>query len=105
MNRSLRIMLLLVIAVALLFMIFSSLRYFHMKKDLSDLQSYLTVSRESWEKTAAEKEELQVILKSKKEELKEAELSLSEATERAETLKSEIDILQNDIEKLKEKLK
>ena len=46
--------------------------------------------------------ELQGILKTKKEELKEAELSLSEATERAKTLRGEIEVLQQEIQTLKQ---
>lgn len=101
MTKSLRLILLLVIAFALLFMVLSLLNYFQMKNNLADLNNRLTYSRQTWEKIAEEKVELQGILKTKKEELKEAELSLSEATERAETLRNEIKTLQQEIETLK----
>ena len=102
MTKSLRLILLLVIAAALLFMVLSFLNYIHMKNDLDDLTDRLAVSRETWEKIAEEKVELQGILKTKKEELKEAELSLSEATERAKTLRGEIEVQQQEIQTLKQ---
>ena len=100
MTKSLRLILLLVTAFALLFMVLSLLNYIHMKNNLADLTDQLALSRQTWEKIAEEKVELQGILKTKKEELKEVELSLSEATERAKTLRNEIEILQQEIEVL-----
>ena len=52
MTKSLRLILLLVIAAALLFMVLSFLNYIHMKNDLADLTDRLAVSRETWEKIA-----------------------------------------------------
>ncbi len=102
MTKSLRLILLLVTAFALLFMVLSLLNYIHMKNNLADLTEQLALSRQTWEKIAEEKVELQGILKTKKEELKEVELSLSEATERAKSLRNEIEILQQEIEVLKQ---
>lgn len=105
MTKSLRLVLLLVIAAAVLFMVISFLDYSHRKHDLTVLEQNLSVSRKTWETIAEEKVELQAVLKTKKEELKEAELSLSEASERAKTLKAEIETLQKDIQALKESMK
>ena len=105
MTKSLRLVLLLVMAAAILFMVFALLDYTKMNRELSSLQNQLAVSRQTWETIADEKVELQGVLKTKKEELKEAELSLSEASERAETLKAEIDSLNKEIDTLKESLK
>lgn len=104
MTKTLRFILLLVMAAALLFMILTFTKYVRKKKNLNDLQDQLNVSRQTWENIADEKVELQGILKTKKEELKEAELTLSESTERARTLKAEIEVLQKDIEELKKKI-
>ena len=105
MTKPLRLILLLVMAAAILFMAVGLMNYIKMKTDLSGLQNQLVLSRQAWETTADEKVELQGILKGKKEELKEAELTLSEATERAETLRAEIEQLNKEIDSLKENLK
>lgn len=104
MNKSTKIILCLVMAVAILVMVLLFLHYSSLSARLSEKAQLLEISQQAWKKTDTDKQERQAVLKAKKEELREAELSLSEAKDRAESLKGEIDELKKDIEALKSRL-
>lgn len=101
MNKSTKTILCLVMVVAILVMFLLLLHYNSLSSRLSEKAQLLETSQQAWKKTDADKQELQAVLKAKKEELREAEFSLSEAKDRAESIKGEIDELKKDIEALK----
>ena len=103
MNKQLKFILCVVMGVAFALMTVCGLNYLHLTRELHACERQLAESRETWERIAAEKEELQDDLRAKQKELKETQLTLDETTERASELKAEIEQLQNDIEILKEK--
>lgn len=105
MNKPLRLILCLVMAAAFALIIVCGLNYLRLTKELRSCEQQLAESRETWEKIAAEKEELQIDLRAKQKELKETKLTLDETTERASELKAEIEQLRKDIDLLKEKQK
>ena len=101
MSKQLRWILCIVMAAAVTLIAVCSASFLDLGRQLHDCEDQLAASRESWENTAAEKEVLQADLKTLRETLKEASLSLSEATERAEELKADISSLQKEIDGLK----
>ena len=103
MNKSLRVLMLLIIAAAAVLIMILGSNWMNLGKQLQETNMLLSESRKSWETTASEKEELQDQLQDLKDELKEANLSLTEAEERASTLTAEIEQLQKDIAELTEK--
>ena len=100
MNKSLRILLFVALAAAVLLMVLSSMRYHDLGDQLSDLRFRLSESRSNWEKTAAEKETLQKDLDEKQLMLKKTEQSLNDATKKTEELRAEINLLKKEIEAL-----
>ena len=101
MNKSLRITLWIVMVTSVFIISLCTYQYISLGRRLKETKTQLNASRETWEKTASEKEALQEILKTKREELKEAELSYSEATARADELKADIDVLNREITSLR----
>ena len=101
MTNHMKICLYIVMAAAIVLILVCALNYMHLGSELHLYEQQLADSRAVWEKIAAEKEELQVDLKSKQKQLKEAHLSLDESTERITELKSEIEQLQKEIDILK----
>ena len=91
------VILLLVMAAAILMISVLSVHYRDLSEQLKTKEGMLAASREAWEKTAAEKEALQVELKQLKDELKEARLSLDEAVERSGSIRKDIEDLNNEI--------
>ena len=101
MNKRLNILLCFVMVAALVLVCVCTVHFFSLSRQFRLDEQTLSDSRSAWEKTAAEKEELQKQLKSLKDKLKEAELSLSESTDRAEELRQDISALQLEIDVLK----
>ena len=101
MNSQTKIILCAVMAVAIAFIVLSSLYYFDLGRQLQDSEDRLAESRAVWEQIAAEKETLQTELKNKQDELKEAQFTYNESMEKAEKYQKEIDSLRLDIEALK----
>lgn len=97
MSKTMKILLCLAMVAALAVMTVLFLRYRSNSKTLSDLTAQLEVSRTSWENTAAEKEALQKELRTVSGNLREAQLSLEENTERAEELTAQIETLKQEI--------
>lgn len=100
MNKKLCLILCFVLAFALLAMIFCSVNYLSLNKQLMNIRDQVADSQKTWEGIAAEKELLQQDLKTLKNELKEANLSLTESEESAEKLKADIETLQKEIAEL-----
>lgn len=100
MNKKLCLILCFVLAFALLVMIFCSVNYLSLNKQLMNIRDQVADSQKTWEGIAAEKELLQQDLKTLKNELKEANLSLMESEESAEKLKADIETLQKEIAEL-----
>lgn len=100
MNKKLCLILCIVLAFALLVMIFCSVNYLSLNKQLMNIRDQVADSQKTWEGIAAEKELLQQDLKTLKNELKEANLSLTESEESAEKLKADIETLQKEIAEL-----
>lgn len=100
MTKSLRFICLLVMAAALCLTLSLLSGLLRTRRDLSDTDQALTLSRSAWETTAAEKETLQDELAGVTDSLKEARLTLSESESRAEELRQEIAQLQSDITSL-----
>ena len=97
MSKTQKLILWIVLAAAVLVMVFCTLNYLNLKGRLRETSLQLSDSRVTWEGIAAEKEALQEDLKTIKNELKEAELSLEEAQTRAEEIREEIKTLQDEI--------
>lgn len=102
MNKSLRITVYIVMAAALALIVFCSLNYLNLGKELRSCESALAESRAKWETIAAEKESLQVDLKAKQKELNIARLELDSAVGDAEQVRAEIEQLRTEIEALKQ---
>ena len=102
MNKSLRITVYIVMAAALAMMIFCTLNYLNIGKELRSCEKRLAESRTAWETIAAEKESLQDDLKARQKELNIARLELDNATEDAEKIRAEIEQLRTEIEALKQ---
>ena len=102
MNKSTRLLLYIIMLAAMALICVCFLHYISLNRQYLDFDRQLSESRETWESIAAEKEALQVSLAEKKNELKEAELSYRESTERAEELKAEIEQLTEEIDNLKQ---
>ena len=100
MNNQLKILCLIVMAFTVSLIAVSASSYISLGRDLKDCEKQLSESRARWEKTAEEKEALQVDLKEKQDSLKEAKQSLKESTERAEELRVEIAQLKKELEAL-----
>ncbi len=100
MNKKLCLILCFVLAFALLVMIFCSVNYLSLNKQLMNVRDQVADSQKTWEGIAAEKELLQQDLKTLKNELKEANLSLTESEESAEKLNADIETLQKEITEL-----
>ena len=104
MNKSLKAFCCIAMLAALVLVSVLFLNYRDLGSRLRETESLLSASRETWENTAAEKEKLQEDRKALESDLKEANLSLSEARERAVTLKQDIETLNGEIAELKQKL-
>ena len=103
MTKSLRYLMLLIVAAAAAVILVLGANWLNLGKLLRETTALLSESRNNWETIASEKEELQDQLQTLKDELKEANLTLTEAEERAVTLSGEIEQLQKDIDELTEK--
>lgn len=70
-------------------------------QQVNSISEALKISQSSWQQTAAEKEGLQDELKIVQNNLREAELTLSESLTRASELEAEIRALEEEISMLK----
>ena len=104
MNKTQKIMLSAVIAVAIAVMIVLGGQYLSYRRELSGLKSDLAVSTAAWKKINEEKLVIQKELKAVKNDLRDVELTIEESEERAETLKKDIETLEQDIDELKSSL-
>ena len=102
MSKSLKFFLCAAMIAALALMVFCGLHYRSLGKQLVSAQTAMDESMASWNQINAEKLILKDELDQKNSELREAELSLSELTEKAETLKKDIAALQQEIDSLKD---
>ena len=102
MNNPLKII---VMAVAVLLVVFLVSDYVSMGRDLRSYEQQLARSRETWEGIAAEKEALQEELKEKKKQLNIAQLELDRSTEEASEIRAEIEQFRTEIEALKQSRK
>lgn len=68
-----------------------------LRKNVNEKKALLLKSRAVWEQTAADKEALLKELTEVRNQIREAELSLDEATEKAAGLKAEINALQEEM--------
>ena len=101
MSKHMKALILFVMFFAVFMIVFCTVRYIKLGADLDLCNRQLTESRNAWEKTAAEKEELQTILKAKQKELNKAQLDLDEALKDIDEVKADIEQLNFDIEALK----
>ena len=101
MNKALKAMLSAVMLLALLLMSVLCFRYISDRADLSSLKTDLEDSTAAWKKTNEEKIAIQKLLKNAKNDLREAELTISESEETSEKLNIEISELEKSIEELK----
>lgn len=77
--------------------VFLSFRLYHTIQQLDNLQQQLTVSRNTWEGIASEKESLQEELTDMNNQIREAQLTISEAQERIIELTAENEKLTAEI--------
>ena len=102
MSKSLKAILCCVMAAALALMLFCSLHYLSLGRELGSVRKQLTESRETWENIAAEKESLQEELKEVRKKLNIANLELEQSTADADEIKAEIELLREEINTLKQ---
>lgn len=85
---------------AILLLIFLSVRLNHSISKLRDLRNQLLVSRNTWEEISNEKEALQKELVSLTDQIREAQLTISESQEKMIDLTSENSKLKQEISAL-----
>ena len=100
MNKSLKVFLCAAMVAALALILVCGLHYRSMEKQLSDVQTLLDDSQANWKNIDAEKQILLETLAGKTDDLREAELSLSELNQKADDLKKDIEDLRQEIETL-----
>ena len=101
MNKSLRIVICIVMLTAVAVIALCGINYISLGKELRSLDQQLFESREKWEAVAAEKEALQVDLNADKKKLNQLQLTLDNKLKEAEEIRAEIEQLRSDIEALK----
>ena len=104
MNKLTRLTLVLVMLTALVLIAGCVYNYFSLGRQLRETEIMLAESRDTWNRIDAEKLELLAQLQQKQDELKEARLSLSEDSARADEIEQEIDSLHTDIENLNSRI-
>ena len=104
MNKTQKIILAAVIAVAIAVMIVFGGQYLSARRELSGLKKELDTSTAAWKKINEEKLVVQKELKAVKSDLRDVELTIEESEERAETLKKDIETLEKEIDELKSSL-
>ena len=101
MNKQIRIILCIVLVMSVTLMIVCGLYLMDLKKQLKDTELRLAESRNIWETIDREKRALQDDLKLVRNDLKEANQSLSEWSEKSVSMLAEIEELRTQIEVLK----
>ena len=102
MTKQLKPVVIIVMLTAILLIIFCISGYISLGQELRSLHAQLDESMESWQKTATDKEALQVDLKARQKELNIAQLDLDDLTKDADEIKAEIDKLKSEIFILKQ---
>lgn len=100
-NRFLYILLTCAMILSVAVMSVSLLQYRKARADLSMQKKALETSTAAWQKTNEEKLIIQRELKTVKNSLREADLTIQESEERAAELRDEIEILEKEIEALR----
>ena len=101
MNKQIRIILCIVLVMSVTLMIVCGLYLMDLKKQLKDTELRLAESRNIWETIDSEKRALQDDLKLVRNDLKEANQSLSEWSEKSVSMQAEIEELRTQIDVLK----
>ena len=101
MNKSVRAFLALVIGAALAVMILLFQHMLDIRREVSSVTLQLEESVSSWKKINEDKEALQDTLKAAREELREAELTISECEIREKELIAEIEALEAELVSLR----
>lgn len=101
MSKLQKIMLSAVMLCAAAVMILCFTGYQSARREYVSLKSELEASTASWKQINEDKLSVQRELKAAREALREAELTISESEERAETLREEIGTLEREIEALR----
>ena len=102
MSKGTRLSIWIVLAVAILLAAFLAWNNARSGRELAQLRLDLEASRKTWERIAAEKEDLQNELEDLTYDLREAQLTLEEKTARAAELREEIALLQAEIQALQD---
>lgn len=103
-NKQLVFFLSFALAAAIVVMAVLTLHYVDLGRSYNEKNAELQESRETWESIAAEKEALQEELSKLQSDLREADLSYSEARERSVTLQADIDELNAEISSLHDQI-
>lgn len=90
-----------VLVLCLVLMVILSGRYLSASRELSSLKKDLDASTAVWKQINEEKLAVQKDLKEVRSALRETELTIVDAEERAEELKAEIETLEKEIESLR----
>ena len=101
MNKQLKIILSIALIMSVMLMVVCGLNLFRLRSQLKDVELRLEESRNTWEAIDTDKRALQDDLKLVRNNLKEANQSLSEWSEQSVTIQQEIDELRMQIESLK----
>ena len=101
MNKTQRSLLAAVVVLGLLLMVLFGNSYLSARRELSALKTELNESTASWKQINEEKLVVQKELKEARNELRDAELTISESEERAASLKTDIETLEKEIDELK----
>ena len=101
MSKHIKIILSIVLIMSVALMTVCALHLFNLRSQLKDTERRLEESRISWESIDTDKRALQDDLKLVRNNLKEANQSLSEWSEQSVTMQQEIDELRMQIESLK----
>lgn len=104
MNKTQKALLAAVILLGIIVMAFFGSSYLSARRELTALKKELNESTTVWKQINEEKLVVQKELKEAKNELRDAELTVSESEERAVSLESDIEVLEKEISELKTKL-
>ena len=101
MNKTVKIILSIVLIMSVILMAVCSLNLFRLRSQLKAVELRLEESRSTWEAIDADKRALQDDLKLVNNSLKEAKQSLSEWSEQSVSMQQEVEELRTQVESLK----
>ncbi len=104
MNKTQKMLLATVIVIGTVLMVLFSCSYLSARHELSVLKVSLNESTAVWKQINEEKLIIQQELKEARNELRNAELTVSESEERAASLQTDIEVLEKEIQELKTQL-